>query len=141
MAMSIIYTCEACDFKVDAWDDGNPYVQDSKGERHYFYHPTNEWDIMGEVLAKMPPRIPSSEESGESEESEESAPVYDTHTGNAPDHLCLNCGKISLIDPEMDNMICKKCKSDEVTELTSLAGKKCPKCSGHFDQGSEGGIS
>lgn len=43
MAMS---TCDKCGFEVDAWDDGNPYVQDSKGKRHYFYHPTNEWDIM-----------------------------------------------------------------------------------------------
>ena len=135
MAMSTIYTCGKCGFKVEAWDDGNPYVQDSKGERHYYFHPTNQMDIMEEVLAKMPPHIPSSEESGESE------PFFGIHTGNAPDHLCLNCGKISLIDPEMDKMICKKCKSDEVTELTSLAGKKCPKCSGHFDQGSEGAIS
>ena len=135
MAMSIIYTCEACDFKVDAWDDGNPYVQDSKGKRHYFYHPENEIDIMGKLLTEK--TLPTSN----SEECEESEPVFDTHTGNAPDHLCLKCGKISLIDPEMDKMICKKCKSDEVTELTSLAGRKCPKCSGHFDQGSEGGIS
>ena len=135
MAMSIIYTCDKCGFEVDAWDDGNPYVQDSKGKRHYYYHPTNHMDIMEEVLAKMPPHIPSSEE------SEESELIYDTHTGNAPDHLCLKCGKISKIDPEVDKMICKKCQSDEVTELTSLAGKHCPKCSGHFDQGSEGGIS
>ena len=135
MAMSIIYTCEACGFEVDAWDDGNPYVQDSKGERHYFYHPENEIDIMVKLLEPKP--LPTSN----SEESEESDPIFETHTGNAPDHLCLKCGKISQIDPEMDKMICKKCKSDEVTELTSLAGKKCPKCSGHFDQGSEGGIS
>ena len=138
MAMSIIYTCDKCGFEVDAWDDGNPYVQDSKGKRHYYYHPTNHMDIMGEVLE---PKTLTTSNSEESEESEESEPVYDTHTGNAPDHLCLKCGKISKIDPEVDKTICKKCKSDEVTELTSLAGKKCPKCSGHFDQGSEGGIS
>ena len=135
MAMSIIYTCDKCGYEVDAWDDGNPYVQDSKGKRHYFYHPENEIDIMGKLLTEK--TLPTSN----SEECEESEPVFDTHTGNAPDHLCLKCGKISLIDPEMDKMICKKCKSDEVTELTSLAGVKCPKCSGHFDQGSEGGIS
>lgn len=29
MAMSIIYTCDKCGFEVHAWDDGNPYVQDS----------------------------------------------------------------------------------------------------------------
>ena len=138
MAMSTIYTCEACGFEVDAWDDGNPYVQDSKGKRHYYYHPTNHMNIMGEVLE---PKTLTTSNSEESEESEESELVYDTHTGNAPDHLCLGCGKISKIDPEVDKMICKKCKSDEVTELTSLAGKKCPECSGHFDQGSEGGIS
>jgi DNA-directed RNA polymerase subunit RPC12/RpoP len=135
MAMSTIYTCDKCGFEVDAWDDGNPYVQDSKGKRHYFYHPENGIDIMGKLLEPIP--LPTSN----SKESEESEPVFETHTGNAPDHLCLKCGKISLIDPEMDKMICKKCKSDEVTELTSLAGKKCPKCSGHFDQGREGGIS
>jgi len=49
MAMSIIYSCDKCGFEVDAWDDGNPYVQDSKGKRHYFYHPTNEMDIMGKL--------------------------------------------------------------------------------------------
>lgn len=131
MAMSIIYTCEACGFIVDAWDDGNPYVEHPKGKRKYFYHPNDE-DI---PLLRPPVEIP--EESSPEEVDE----LLYYHVGNAPDHLCLKCGKISLIDPEMDKMICKKCKSDEVTELTSLAGKKCPKCSGHFDQGSEGGIS
>ena len=90
---------------------------------------------MGKLLTEKP--LPTSN----SEESEESEPFFEIYTGNAPDHLCLKCGKISQIDPEMDKMICKKCKSDEVTEVTSLAGLKCPKCSGHFDQGSEGGIS
>lgn len=135
MAMSTIYTCDKCGFEVDAWDDGNPYVQDSKGKRHYFYHPENEIEIMGKLLE--PKTLPTSD----SEECEESEPFFEIHTGNAPDHLCRKCGKISKIDPEMDKMICKKCKSDEVTEVTSLAGLKCPKCSGHFDQGSEGGIS
>ena len=90
---------------------------------------------MGKLLTEKP--LPTSN----SEESEESEPFFEIYTGNAPDHLCLKCGKISQIDPEMDKMICKKCKSDDVTEVTSLAGLKCPKCSGHFDQGSEGGIS
>ncbi|MGB2401986.1 MAG: hypothetical protein ACPIA7_01100 [Akkermansiaceae bacterium] len=135
MAMSTIYTCDKCGFEVDAWDDGNPYVQDSKGKRHYFYHPENGIDLMGKLREPIP--LPTSN----SEESEESEPFFGIHTGNAPDHLCRKCGKISQIDPKMDKMICKKCKSEEVTEVTSLAGLKCPKCSGHFDQGSEGGVS
>ena len=95
MVMSTIYTCEACDFKVDGWDDGNPYVEHPKGKRKYFYHPNDE-DI---PLLRPPVEIP------EEASPEEVDDLLYYHTGNAPDHLCLKCGKISQIDPEMDKMI------------------------------------
>lgn len=39
MAACFTFTCSHCGFVVDAWDDGNKYVQDVRGVRHYFYHP------------------------------------------------------------------------------------------------------
>ena len=33
------FTCSHCAFKIEAWDDGNRYLTDSEGKRHFFYHP------------------------------------------------------------------------------------------------------
>lgn len=42
MACSKIFTCSHCDFTLSAWDEGNPYLTDNEGKRHFFYHPGNE---------------------------------------------------------------------------------------------------
>jgi len=39
MAYSKIFTCNHCDFSLSAWDEGNPYMTDNEGKRHFFYHP------------------------------------------------------------------------------------------------------
>ena len=39
MAACTEFTCSHCAFKVEAWDDGNRYLTDSEGKRHFFYHP------------------------------------------------------------------------------------------------------
>jgi len=80
-----------------------------------------------------------------------SANVYDTpkeieaylktHTGNASDHLCLDCGHISRLDENRDKMVCRKCKSPNVYDTFDLAGLKCPKCNGTFSKGTFCAIS
>lgn len=131
MAMSTIYTCDKCGFKVDAWDDGNPYVEHPKGKRKYFYHPNDEDIPLLRPLMEIPE---------ESSPEEVDALLY-YHVGNAPDHLCCSCAEISQVDPEVDKLVCQHCGSDKVIDLMKMAGKKCPKCSGHFDQGSAGAVS
>lgn len=42
MACSKIFTCSHCNFTLSAWDEGNPYLTDNEGKRHFFYHPGDE---------------------------------------------------------------------------------------------------
>lgn len=52
MAMSLIFTCEQCGFSVEGWDEGNPYIINSKGKRVFFYHPGGE-DVMEKVVEEI----------------------------------------------------------------------------------------
>ena len=39
MAQCIRFACENCSNAVEAWDDGNPYYFDRRGNKKYAYHP------------------------------------------------------------------------------------------------------
>ena len=39
MAEGIRWACTACDNRVEAWSDGNPYTLDARGNKTYVYHP------------------------------------------------------------------------------------------------------
>lgn len=43
MASCVTFTCPHWGFHVDAWDEGNRYVEDVRGKRHCFYHPAHKW--------------------------------------------------------------------------------------------------
>jgi len=131
MAMSLIYICDKCGLSLEAWDDGNPYIEYPGGKRHYFYHPNGE-----AILEKVTTDI-----LGHSPTSEELEAICDQYAGNAPDHLCRDCGETSRIDPDKDKLVCQHCGSDKVVDLQALDGKKCIKCSGHFYPGGPGAIS
>lgn len=131
MAMSIIYICDKCGLNLEVWDDGNPYIEYPEGKRHYFYHPDGE-NTLRKVAADI---------LGHSPTPEELEAICDQYTGNAPDHLCRDCGETSRIDPDKDKLVCQHCGSGKVFDLQALEGKQCLECSGHFNAGSVGAIS
>jgi DNA-directed RNA polymerase subunit RPC12/RpoP len=130
--MSLIFTCEHCGHTVEGWDEGNPYIIDSKMKRVYFYHPGGEHileQVAGEVIA-----------------ASNGALDFDTvlkeRTGNAPDHVCMQCGHIRKFDPGRDTAICRKCGGTELVKAYHIGGKPCPKCKvGKFSEGELGAIS
>ncbi len=42
MAESRTFICNQCKKTIEAWSEGNPYYTDSKGQKHYAYHPDHE---------------------------------------------------------------------------------------------------
>ena len=42
MAGGQIFKCSACSRALHAWDEGNPYYVDERGDKHYAYHPSPE---------------------------------------------------------------------------------------------------
>lgn len=44
MAYSIVFVCDNCAKDIEAWDDGNPYFLDSRGEKQYAHHPDPDRD-------------------------------------------------------------------------------------------------
>jgi ribosomal protein L37AE/L43A len=131
MAMSLIFICEQCGFSVEGWDDGNPYILNSKGKRVYFYHPGGE-AVLGKVVGEILGPIYTDEARDE---------VLATRTGNASDHICLKCAKTFKLDPDRDEMECPKCHHMEVVEVYLIAGKPCPKCQSTMPEGQVGAIS
>jgi ribosomal protein L37AE/L43A len=131
MAMSLIFTCEQCGFSVEGWDDGNPYIINSKGKRVYCYHPSLETDmekVVGEILGA----IYTDETRNE---------ILATRTGNAPDHICLKCAQTFKLDRGCDQIVCPKCHHLEVTKVYEIGGKACPRCQGAMSEGEMGAIS
>ena len=120
MALGIEFYCNKCNFSITAWDDGNPYIIYPIRKRNYFYHPSG----IDSFIEKLKSKNLSEKEINNILENG----VY----GNAPDHICLECGKIYKIDPEVDKIECKKCKSKNIIDLVKLKGKKCPFCGGKF---------
>ena len=131
MAQCLRFVCNKCGFAIEGWDDGNPYIEFPKGKRTYFYHPGDERKIE-EISSRILGHEPSDQEIGE---------ILEKYAGNAPDHICRDCGKISKIDPNKDAMKCRKCKSEDVEEIYNLGGKRCLKCDGQFSRGESAGIS
>lgn len=131
MAMSLIFTCEQCGFSVEGWDEGNPYIINSKGKRVYCYHPSLETE-MEQVVVELLGPIYTDKARDE---------VLETRTGNASDHICLKCAEIFKLDPDHDKNECPKCHHPEVLDVYIMGGKCCPKCQGKMSEGEDGAIS
>ena len=131
MASSIIFTCKQCGFSVEAWDDGNPYIEYPKGKRTYFYHPGGEHKVVRVAKQIL----------GHSPDPDELEMIYRKYSGNAPDHICRACGETSKVDPDKDEKLCSSCGSKKIEDLYNLGGTKCIKCPGTFSEGSMGAIS
>ena len=131
MAICLIFTCNQCGFSIDAWSDGNPYIEDPQGKRHYFYHPSED-SMISEIALKILGHTPTEAEKEE---------LLLKHGGNAPDHICRDCGETSQIDPKRDTLACPHCSSKRIVARYNLGGAPCLKCSGTFSEGSPGAIS
>lgn len=131
MGASCIYTCNSCGFSLEAWDDGNPYIEFPKGKRNHFYHPGED-----EVIKRVTRLIV-----GHAPTSEECDAALRQYAGNETDHICRSCRKETKFDPEKDAHACTRCGSADVEEMCKLAGKKCIKCDGTFSEGQFHAIS
>jgi hypothetical protein len=130
MAMQTVFTCEQCGYEVEAWDEGNPYIQGPDGKRHHFYHPSDSAaGAVAEILGRKPTAA-------------EVTRMLRNHSGNEPEHICLDCGVIGMMNEQEAKAPCSSCGGTRVTEAYHLAGKPCPSCkAGKFDQGRMGAIS
>jgi hypothetical protein len=131
MSAQYTFSCSKCDFTVESWEDGNQYIEDLKGKRHFFYHPAES-----EVRDKIAKEICGPEYS-----EAKILKIYSDSIGNAPDHICRNCEKITRLNPEKDKIVCRKCGSLSLEITIKLAGKKCIKCDGIFSEGEFSAIS
>ena len=131
MAESLLFTCNKCGFQVESWSDGNPYIQGSARKRFYYYHPAEESQLV-EIGKKLYGRVLNSQEINIMRKERGS---------NAPDHICLSCGKIRKLNPRKDRMVCTSCKGKNFVETWELAGKKCMMCDGVFLDGIPHAIS
>ena len=125
MAMQLRYRCKECGFTAEGWDEGNPYIEFSNGKREYFYHPGGELELMRRLM------LEGSDESLGEERSR----------GNAPDHLCLDCKEVTMLDPDRDKMQCPKCKGTNLAEPYNLKGHPCPDCGEILGEGAPVAIS
>ena len=132
MASQTIFTCVKCGFSVEAWDDGNPYIEAPDGQRFHFYHPSADGQIEKIVSGIL----------GHAATQVEIHEMLQNQAGNESDYLCLDCGKMSMHDPKKDKRSCANCGSKKLADVNRLGGRPCPSCKeGQFDIGRPGAIS
>lgn len=96
MAACTEFTCSHCSFKVEAWDDGNRYLTDSEGKRHFFYHPGDITEMR--AFAEEQTQRPLTER--------DYSAFLREHVGNESAHPRMNCGRQTRRDPKRDSMRC-----------------------------------
>ena len=99
MAMQTIFTCTQCGFEMEAWDEGNPYIQGPDGTRHHFYHPCADSEIASIVQEIL----------GRELTGAEVREVLRKHSGNEPEHICLDCGVIAMMNEQEAKAPCASC--------------------------------
>lgn len=132
MAACTEFTCTHCGFKIESWDEGNPYLRDAEGKRHFFYHPGDQEERL-EFFEKQTGR-PAADEA-------EFIAFLNEQGGNEAHYLCLHCGRQTQRDPEHDPMRCTGCGKRTLKDTQELEGQTCPKCSQGTFSGEMTGIS
>lgn len=132
MASCTNFTCSSCGLKIEAWSDGNRYLMDSLGKRHYFYHPGDYWQT----------REFYQEQTGRSYVDEEDYRAFwKERGGNEHDLICLHCGLETRRDPIRDSMNCTDCGHSGLLDICRLESQTCPKCKKGTFHGKLGMIS
>jgi hypothetical protein len=116
MAACYKLACNRCDYAVEIWDEGNPYAQDWRGRRWFIYHPHLFEGVVHEY-ERHEGRFVSQEEKEQ----------LLRHCGNASEHVCLTCGRITWIDPRVEPLRCWWCDGAAIQGL-ALVGQTCPQC-------------
>jgi hypothetical protein len=116
MAACYKLACNRCDYAVEIWDEGNPYAQDWRGRRWFIYHPHFFKEVAYEY-ERHEGRFVSQEEKDQ----------LLWHRGNAVEHVCLTCGRITWIDRRFDSLQCWWCDGAVIRGF-ALAGLTCPRC-------------
>jgi hypothetical protein len=102
MALSRTFVCTGCAHTVEAWDEGNPYYADERGERQYVYHPSpeheratgNEWPALCLGCG--------------AEVTQDSA---------APVRSCPECASTDLVDAwDLEGRACPYCRAGAFAE-------------------------
>lgn len=121
MAAFYTYLCSQCRFKIIACDDGNPYILDDNGTKHFCCHPGEMDTIMEVVQASSVGRTLS----GEALES-----FIQSRRGNLGEFLCLDCGRRFKAETERAPRppVCTRCGSTNVCSSVEIDGRTCPKC-------------
>lgn len=125
MAECLKYTCDSCGFSLEAWDEGNPYIEYPAGNRQHFYHPEEDYEIR-RIAESILSREPTSEDCER---------ILREYAGNEPDHICYDCQTVFRLDPDKDALVCKQCGSGRNEKIYGISGKKCVKCDGTFSEG------
>jgi hypothetical protein len=131
MSARYTFTCNLCDFSLDAWDDGNPYIEYPTGTRQYIYHP-GESQKIAEIAEAILGREPT---------EDDCSTILQKYAGNEPDHICRACHKVIRIDREKDPCACHECGAEAVELVEELGGKRCVHCDGVFSDGRHSAIS
>lgn len=132
MAAGTDFTCSHCGFQIESWDDGNPYLTDHEGKRHFFHHPGDYWQ----------PREFYQQQTGRAEVREEDYLAFCQELGgNESNLICLHCGRLTRRDPGRDSMRCTGCRRHELHDTRELEGMACPKCGKGTFPGEWGAIS
>jgi DNA-directed RNA polymerase subunit RPC12/RpoP len=132
MAARTDFTCSHCGFKVEAWDDGNCYLTDSEGKRHFFYHP-GDYGQTREFYQQQ---------TGCAEVREDDyLAFWRERGGNEWDLICMHCGRQTRRDPKRDPMRCTGCGKRKLKDTNRLDGQTCPKCAKGTFHGEMGAIS
>ena len=134
MASSCIHRCPACGFRLEAWDDGSPYILDDKGRPRFFHHPC-EVEGRNEILASC--------EWAQGREGADLARLVEARSGVMEDFICLQCARRFKCDSGRKTPKCPRCGSEDVHDQYLLGGVTCPKCRrGRFpDTPEQGAIS
>ncbi len=119
MAARYLHICPNCGFEVEAWDDGNQYILDDRGQPHFFYHPGMNERIR-DILSKC--------RWAKGKAGEELDKLIQERSGNMSDFICLDCCKLFRWDVKKAPPACSKCRSTNISKVMQLAGKACPKC-------------
>lgn len=132
MAACTEYSCSHCGFKVEAWDDGNPYLTDTEGKRHFFYHPGG--DLEAREFYQQQAGCAAVQE-------DEYRAFWQERGGNESNLICLHCGRQTRRDPERDSLRCTGCRQQALLVVNELEGRACPKCGKGVFHGEMGAIS
>ena len=104
------WACENCGLVPLKFDGRRMYVIDDNNLRHRCSHPLEYLEVEKHLGPHASDQL-----------LEERIRYYE-------DCLCSSCFEISLLDPDIDPMVCLKCGEGQVRRGIEMANQACPRC-------------